>query len=68
MACFWTNPVSGLTFETYIFDFDQEIYGWHISFELVHFYRDNQAVNSLEELTKLLAHDEQALKAIIKNQ
>ncbi|ATZ16346.1 riboflavin kinase [Entomoplasma freundtii] len=66
MADYWNSPGFGMTLETYIFDFDKDIYGWVITIELVQFYRENTPLNSEEEIKTKLTSDYQALKKLIK--
>ncbi|WP_051418432.1 riboflavin kinase [Mesoplasma seiffertii] len=65
IASFWVNNQQSEVFETHILDFDQDIYGWGIEIELVKYLRENQKVNSIEELKNLINTDKaQALKLI----
>ncbi|MDO8638977.1 MAG: riboflavin kinase, partial [Candidatus Daviesbacteria bacterium] len=45
--------------ETYILDFDRNIYGKWISVELIKKIRNNQKFNSAEDLVKQMKQDEQ---------
>ncbi|ATG97395.1 riboflavin kinase [Mesoplasma lactucae] len=59
MSCYWINEKQECVVETYLFNFNQEIYGWNIRTQFVNFLRDGVAVNSDEELKKLLKNDEE---------
>ena len=48
--------------ETYIFDFQQDIYGEEIEVELLHFIRPEQKFSGLEELTAQMNKDIEAAK------
>lgn len=48
--------------ETYILDFDQDLYGKEITVELLTKIRDNQKFNSVEELQKAMRKDLDATK------
>ncbi len=55
-----TNPTlgeNGLTYETYIYDFDKEIYGEEIYVELIEKYRDPVKFESVEQLVDKLQED-----------
>jgi len=52
--------------ETYIFDFDEQIYGEVITVEFVKFIRSEQKFNGLEELQKQIDEDKEKAKAILK--
>lgn len=52
------NPPTGV--ETYIYDFDQDIYDTFITVRLLHFCRPEQRFESLEALKKQLDHDIEA--------
>jgi riboflavin kinase/FMN adenylyltransferase len=43
--------------EVHLFDFDEDIYGRHVSVEFVHKLRDEQRFESLEVLTEQIARD-----------
>lgn len=53
-------------FETHIFDFDKDIYGWNINVKLISFERDNIKFKNLIDLNKQLEKDYQNLKNKIK--
>ncbi len=46
-----------ITYETYIYDFDKDIYGEEIYVELIEKYRDPIKFNSIEELVEKLKED-----------
>lgn len=48
--------------ETYILDFDKDIYGKEITVELVKKIRENQKFNSVEELQEAMKKDLEATK------
>jgi len=48
--------------ETYILDFNQNIYGKWISVELIKKIRDNKKFNSIEELVKQMKEDEKSAR------
>lgn len=52
-----TLDAQKVTYETYIYDFDEEIYGEEIFVELVEKYRDAIKFNSVEELIEALDKD-----------
>lgn len=49
--------------EVHLFDFDQEIYGAHVTVHLLHKLRDEMKFDSLEALTAQIARDVQATQA-----
>ncbi|MDO9244365.1 MAG: bifunctional riboflavin kinase/FAD synthetase [Rhodocyclaceae bacterium] len=49
--------------EVHLFDFDQEIYGAHLTVHLLHKLRDEAKFDSLEALTAQIARDVQATQA-----
>jgi len=49
--------------EIHLFDFDQEIYGAHLTVHLLHKLRDEAKFDSLEALTAQIARDVQATQA-----
>lgn len=55
------------SFETYIYDFDQEIYGQTLHVELLSFMRKPQKVQGLDELKKLLEQDKKNGKKLIND-
>lgn len=58
-------PNNDWVFEVFILDFNQEIYGWVITIELVAFHRSNVPFKSLEQIKGLIKADETALRALI---
>lgn len=50
--------------ETYIFDFDEDIYGKEICVTLLGFRRPEQKFDSFEQLSKVIAEDIEARKQI----
>lgn len=53
--------------ETYIFDFDKDIYGEEIEVQLLYYKRPEQKFDSLEELAKQMKRDGEYGKEYIKN-
>lgn len=53
------------SFEIYLFDFNQAIYGEQISVKLTHWLRPPQRINSLKKLQKLLQADLTALNDFV---
>ena len=53
--------------ETYILDFNQDIYGKWISVKLLKKIRDNKKFNSAEELIEQMKKDEQEARKYFKN-
>lgn len=51
--------------ETHIFNFNQEIYGKHITTEIVSFIRTEMKFNSFEELKLQISKDIQTAKKLI---
>ncbi|MDO9602304.1 MAG: riboflavin kinase [Rhodocyclaceae bacterium] len=49
--------------EVHLFDFDQEIYGAHLTVHLLHKLRDEAKFDSVEALTAQIARDVQATQA-----
>ncbi len=45
--------------ETFVFDFDRDIYGENIEVQLLHFERPEQKFASLEELKRQLEKDKE---------
>ena len=64
-----TRPTFGennqRTFETYIFDFDRDIYGETIFIEFIDFIRDELKFDSVEKLISAIRQDEVKCKEII---
>ncbi|WP_434336339.1 riboflavin kinase [Mycoplasma capricolum] len=57
MGDHWINRNNLKVFETYIFNFSNDIYNSKITFELLDYIRDNQKINSLDQLKTLLNND-----------
>ena len=55
----------GLTNETHIFDFDEEIYGSPMRIEFLRHIRGEQKFESLDDLAAQLRFDEQACREIM---
>lgn len=53
--------------ETYILDFDQDIYGKEITVELLKKIRDNEKFESINALVKKMEHDVLATREYFKN-
>lgn len=56
-----TKPI----LEVHLFDFDEDIYGRHVSIEFVHKLRDEQRFESLETLKAQIARDEAAARSVL---
>ncbi len=52
-----TLDAEEITYETYIYNFDKDIYGEEIFVELIEKYRDSIKFNSIEELVEALSND-----------
>jgi riboflavin kinase/FMN adenylyltransferase len=57
----------GRTFETYIFDFDSDIYGKKLKVEFLEFIRDELKFDNIEQLIAQLKKDEEKCRKKIKN-
>jgi riboflavin kinase / FMN adenylyltransferase len=55
------------TIETYIFDFDKDIYGEHMTLRFRAFLRPEQKFSGLPALVEQLQQDEQAVRAALRN-
>lgn len=55
------------TIETYIFDFDKDIYGEHMTLKFREFLRPEQKFDGLPALVAQLKQDEESALAILKN-
>lgn len=55
------------TIETYIFDFDKDIYGEHMTLKFREFLRPEQKFDGLPALVAQLKQDEESARAILKN-
>ena len=64
---FWGMTNIGLTNETFIFDFDREIYGQPMRLEFIARLRGEMKFASLEELAAQLALDEASCRGMIGN-
>ena len=53
------------TIETYIFDFDKDIYGEHMTLRFRSFLRPEQKFNGLPALMEQLQHDEQQARKVL---
>ncbi len=66
-ASLGVRPTLGLglrpVLEVHLFDFDQEIYGAHVTVHLLHKLRDEMKFDSFEALTAQIAHDVQVTQA-----
>ena len=51
--------------EVHLFDFDEDIYGRHVSVEFVHKLRDEQHFESLEVLKEQIARDAVAARGLL---
>lgn len=56
------------TIETYIFDFEKDIYGEHMTLRFREFLRPEQKFEGLPALVAQLKRDEEAARAILRNQ
>jgi len=68
MANLGTRPtVNGgdKVLEVHVFDFDEEIYGRHVSVEFVHKLREEQRFESLESLRVQITRDEAAARRLL---
>jgi riboflavin kinase/FMN adenylyltransferase len=68
MANLGTRPTvngSDKLLEVHLFDFDEDIYGRHVSVEFVHKLRDEQHFESLEALKAQIARDERAARGVL---
>ena len=54
------------TIETYIFDFDKDIYGEHITLRFREFLRPEQKFDGLPTLVTQLKHDEENARTVLK--
>lgn len=52
--------------ETYIFDFNQDLYGKELKVEILKFIRDNQKFNNIDELIKNINNDLRIAKSYFK--
>ncbi|PPE06332.1 riboflavin kinase [Mesoplasma corruscae] len=57
ISVYWTNKQGISVFETYILDFEQDIYGWGIEIEMLYFIRESIEVKDFNHLKKLLNED-----------
>jgi len=66
-ASLGVRPTLGLglrpVLEVHLFDFDQEIYGAHVTVHLLHKLRDEMKFDSFEALTAQIARDVQVTQA-----
>ncbi len=53
-------------YETYILDFDRDIYGRRIEVELIEYLRDEEKFSSLEELKKAISQDVRKSRELIE--
>ncbi len=70
MGYIGTRPtVDGMnrTIEVNLFDFNKEIYGKSLSVKFIHFIRQDERFDSLEEMMKQIQADEVQIRAIFKN-
>jgi riboflavin kinase/FMN adenylyltransferase len=68
MANLGTRPTvdgSEKLLEVHMFDFDEEIYGSHLSVEFVHKLRDEQSFGSLDALKAQIGVDEEAARRFV---
>ncbi|WP_051350894.1 riboflavin kinase [[Acholeplasma] multilocale] len=65
ISAFWINQNKIEVFETHILDFDQDIYDWRMTVELVSYLRDNVQVESTEQLIDLLNQDKKTAQELI---
>lgn len=68
MANLGTRPTingSDKVLEVHVFDFDEDIYGRHVSVEFVHKLRHEQRFESLEALKAQIARDEAAARRLL---
>ena len=65
--CFFGMTNIGLTNETHILDFDEEIYGEAMRLEFLRRVRPEMKMESLEDLASQLRRDEAACRAIVAN-
>jgi len=67
IASLGTRPTvggEGILLETFIFDFDQDIYGQHIQVRFRSFIRGEEKFNGLEALTQQMKKDEAGARAL----
>jgi len=67
IASLGTRPTvggEGVLLETFIFDFDQDIYGQHIQVRFRSFIRGEEKFNDLEALTTQMKKDEAGARAL----
>jgi len=67
IASLGTRPTvggEGVLLETFIFDFDQDIYGQHIQVKFRSFIRGEEKFDDLEALTKQMKKDEAGARAL----
>ncbi|AEM68819.1 riboflavin kinase [Mycoplasma putrefaciens] len=62
----WVNRNNLMVFEANIFDFNKDIYSKHISFELLEYIRENQKINSLDQLVELIENDKKTCLNLLK--
>jgi riboflavin kinase/FMN adenylyltransferase len=68
MANLGTRPTvdgSDKVLEVHVFDFDEDIYGRHVSVEFVHKLRDEQRFESLDALKVQISRDEVAARELL---
>jgi riboflavin kinase/FMN adenylyltransferase len=53
--------------ETFLFDFDGDLYGKHLSVEFVHYIRSEAKLDGLEALKAQIAKDSDAARVVLKN-
>ncbi|WP_338973098.1 riboflavin kinase [Spiroplasma endosymbiont of Panorpa germanica] len=62
----WDNSDGKTMFETFILDFDQDIYGWQVRIVPLAYIRPNQKVDNLDQLKELIGEDLKTAKELIK--
>ena len=68
MANLGTRPTvngSEKLLEVHLFDFDEDIYGRHVSVKFVHKLREEQPFDSLDALKEQIARDEKAARGLL---
>ncbi|QEH61869.1 riboflavin kinase / FMN adenylyltransferase [Spiroplasma chinense] len=63
-GCYWKNEMDEEVFETFILDFDKDVYGWKVDITLIEKIRDNLKINSLDELKETLANDVEKVRKV----
>lgn len=71
MSSVGSNPTfsdrPGIKIESYIFDFNEDIYGRQMALEFIHYHRENIKFENPDQLIRQLNKDKSALEIMIKN-